>query len=352
MLYKYITAYQLIGITPPSDGKEQLLVEYPSGNAKAWITYDLDDHLYESDRASVTGSLMLKKFFGQTDEGDSEAEVIRQLTNFREKRKREVENGVFVVFEAIGEVESFSPRVGREFFDYMVSIGAPEGAVPKKKIKEKYQAKINALLASFALNADQICGIKKLKDDVLFISDHGKYIYSYSIIAGGKVTVTSPLQNDIIDFVSEAVKSLEKHTQLDSTTRLLVKSLDEESDELLSFLSSWSALEIFVKKIFKNYEKSAFEKLIKGGNPKIAPKFLQRIGKVMKDKYGLTDKFSLISYELSPDSAESDIEKFEHTNAKRNKLMHGENVIISSLPTNDARYLLQKYLKLHIISKH
>jgi hypothetical protein len=214
MRYKFISAYQLIGVTRLTDGEDQVLAEYPSIGAKAWITYDLDNHLYESDRASAAGLLMLKKFLGQAGEGDFEEEVIRELTNFREKRKKEVENGVFVVFEAIGEVESFSPRVGREFFDYMVSIGAPEGATPKKQIKEKYQAKINELLASFALSSDQVCGIKKFKDDVLFISDQGKYVYSYKIVSAGNVTVSTPIQDGIIEFVKDAVKSINKHKEL------------------------------------------------------------------------------------------------------------------------------------------
>lgn len=343
MRYKYISAYQLIGVTPPTDGEEQLLAEYSSVDAKAWITYDLDSHLFESDRASVVGSLILKKFVGQAREGNSEEEVKRELAEFQEKRKKEVENGVFVVFEAIGEVESFSPIVGREFFDYMVSIGAPEGAAPKKQIKEKYQDKINALLASLVLSLDQVCGIKKLKDDVLFINDQGKYVYSFDILGGGKVTITSPLKEDIIDYVRNNAESLGKHKPLDSPTRLLAKSLDEESDELLSFLSAWSGLEILLGKIFKQI----VSQIIGRGQPTISPNFLKRLSG--KKYNNLEDMFSLVSFELSPSSADDDFEKFDRIKNIRDKMVHeGKDVAISSLPTKETQKLLRKYLKLYL----
>lgn len=351
MRYKFISAYQLIGITRPTDGEDQILAEYPSIGAKAWITYDLDDPLCESDRGSAAGFLILKKFLGQEGEGDFEEEVIRELANFREKRKKDVENGVFVVFEAIGDVESFSPKNGREFFDYMVSIGAPEGAVPKKQIKEKYQAKINELLASLAISSDQVYGIKKLKDDVLFINDQGKYVYSFKIISDSKVTFSAPLQNGIIDFAKDAVKSFNKHKELLGSARLLVKSLAEENDELLSFISIWSGLEILINKLFKIYEKSIFGDLSQVENLSISSELLQRIRTVMKDKYGLGDKFSLVCYELSRDSAIEDIDKFKQIKGIRDKLLHGQEVNISSLPIKDLRYLVRKYLKLHMKAK-
>ena len=132
------------------------------------------------------------------------------------------------------------------------------------------------------------------------------------------------------------------------SARLLSRSIDEDSDDLQSFLSVWAGLEIFVSKNFKEFEEAAFKKLSGGNTPSAPSRFLLRIKAVMKDKYRLTDKFSFIASELSPDSSEEDIESFERIKEVRDKLMHGHEITVSTLPTEETRKLLQNYLKLRV----
>jgi hypothetical protein len=68
----------------------------------------------------------------------------------------------------------------------------------------------------------------------------------------------------------------------------------------------------------------------------------------MSDKYRLSDKFSVIAGELDDSEAEDDQHKFDAIKVTRDKLLHGEDVPISSLPTSDATQLLRKYLRLHL----
>ena len=76
-------------------------------------------------------------------------------------------------------------------------------------------------------------------------------------------------------------------------------------------------------------------------------KFVERIREVMKDKYGLSNKFALLSLELDGDAAEVDVADFQRIKAIRDRLIHGEDVPLDILPTRDVRRLLRKYLKLH-----
>jgi hypothetical protein len=343
MQYKYLAVYKLIGVTRPADGEEQVLVEYPAINAKALITYDVDGHLLELDKASVIGFLMLKGVFGPATKGTFEERLAHELEELKEKREKDVGQGVFIIFEAEGEVESFDPRNEREMPDFIIAI---DGA-PKQPIRSKYQAPINGLLASFALGSDQICGVKKVTDGVVFVNEDGKPVYSYTFEMSGKAIVSTSLMEDSITFVKNNAKALGKYQELVDSARLLSRSLDEGSDDLQSFLSVWAGLEIFISKNFKEFEEVAFKKLSGGTAPPAPSKFLQRIKGVMKDKYRLTDKFSVVSFELSPDSSEEDIKSFEVIKDVRDKLMHGHDISVSSLPTEDARKLLRKYLKLH-----
>jgi len=286
---------------------------------------------------------MLKGIFGPASKGAFEERLAHELEELKEKREKDVGQGVFVVFEAEGEVESFEPRNKREMPDFIIAI---DGA-PKKPIRSKYQAPINGLLVSFALGSDQICGVKKVTDGVIFFNEDGKPVYSYTLEVTGKAILSTGLKEDSITFVINNAKALGKHQPLVDSARLLSRSFDEGSDDLQSFLSVWAGLEIFVSKNFKEYEEVAFKKLSGGSAASELTKLLQHIKNVMKDKYRLTDKFSLVSFELSPETSEEDIRRFKDIKDVRDKLMHGHDIAISSLPTKDTRKLLRKYLKLH-----
>lgn len=343
MQYKYLAVYKLIGVARPSNGEEQLLAEYSAINAKALLTYDVDSRLLELDKASVIGFLMLKGGFGPTTEGTFEERLAHELEELKEKRKKDVGQGVFVIFEAEGDVESFEPRSEREMPDFIIAIKD----APKQPIRSKYQASINGLIASFAIGSDQICSVKKVTDGVVFINEDGKPVYSYTFEMSGKAIVSTGLMEESVTFVKNNAKALGKHQKLVDSAHLLSRSLDEDSDDLQSFISVWAGLEIFVSKSFKAFEEVAFNKLGGRKTPPALSRFLQRIKDVMKDKYRLTDKFSVVVFELSPDSSEEDIKSFKLIKDMRDNLMHGHDISVSSLPTEEARKLLRKYLKLY-----
>jgi len=344
MQYQYVAVYKLIGVTRPADGKEQELVEYPAIDAKSLITYDIDGHLLELDKASVIGFLILKGIFGKPSIGTFEERLAHELEEKKRKREKDVGQGVFVVFKAKGEIETFEPSNMREMPDFIIAF---HGA-PKQPIRSKYQAPINGLLASFALGSNDMYGVKKITDDVIFFNKDGKPVYSYTFGMNGKAILSTVLKNDSFTFVINNAKALGKHQLLVDSARLLSRSLDEDSDDLQTFLSVWAGLEIFIRKNFKEYEDVTFEKLSAGIAVSASSKLLGHIKNIMKDKYRLTGKFSLVSFVLAPEAAEEDIKRFVDIKEVRDKLMHGHDIEISSLPTEDTRKLLRKYLKLHV----
>ncbi len=139
-----------------------------------------------------------------------------------------------------------------------------------------------------------------------------------------------------------------RHQDLVDCARLLVRSLYDDNDALFSFLSTWSALEIFVNRSFRTYEKLVLEKLCQGGTPTAPSEFVERIRDVMRDKYGLSNKFALIASELDAGSAEGDTREFKRIKKIRDKLMHGEDVSLQALPIKDTLSLLRKYLRLYV----
>jgi hypothetical protein len=343
MHYRLIAVYEVRGIVRPKDGDEQVLVDYPSIGARAVIYPDMDAHLFEHDRALVIGNTMLDTLFGKANEGSFEEKVARALTDLRDRRRDEAKERLFVLYEAEGEIGPFNLRVQKELPEFIIAF---EGA-PKDAIRATHRPQINGLLASIAIGSEHVRGVKKIRDDIIFVNDSGKPVYTYDMKMSGRMSVSTSMEDAMLDFARDNAKVFAKHQDLASPGRLLIKSLDVENDELLSFLSAWSGLEIFINGSFRAYESSFFEKL-RGGEKPIAPsKLVESMREVMKKKYGLLDKFALVSFELAGDSAEADIDEFQQIKKTRDSLIHGRDVPFDTLPTTGVRGLLRKYLKLH-----
>lgn len=344
MRYNYIVVYKLNGISGRGGAQEQVLVEYPSDCATAFVSTDIDGHLHEHDKALAIGGMILGGFLGKPTEGTFEEKLKGELHALRERRQKETGEGVFLIFKASGEVESFNPTSQRKRPEFTISLGG----APKEPIRASYMAQVHGLLASIAVGCDHVYSVTKVTDSVVFVDEEGKPVYSYDLRVSGKASVTALFKDDMLAFAKNHAKSLAKHQQLVDAARLLSRSLSDEGDELLSFIAAWAGLEMFVNRTFPDYEKRAFGALTQAGQSPIPSRFLKRISQVMKDKYRLSDKFALLSFELVPDSAEREAEDFERIKGFRDNLMHGQDVDADTLPTEDVRRLLRKYLKLHI----
>jgi hypothetical protein len=156
MKYKFISANKIIGFSPPDKGKERVIATYPETRSEAILTYDLDDHLFHVDRAKAVGLMMLKGLVGQGAEGSFDDRLEHELAEIREARKKDISSGVFMVYKSEGEVDSWNPRNSRELEGFTIVI---EGT-PKEPIRQLHQAPICAVLTSFALASDNVCGVK------------------------------------------------------------------------------------------------------------------------------------------------------------------------------------------------
>ena len=117
---------------------------------------------------------------------------------------------------------------------------------------------------------------------------------------------------------------------------------------LRSFLAAWTALEIFVNKVFGDYEDRLFGELTEGPYPEARREHLARMREVMKDKYRLADKFAIIICQLCPNDADQDLAAFRKAKELRDDLSHGTEVTEPALPVAIVQGLIRKYLRLHL----
>lgn len=300
----------------------------------------------EVDEAAAVGNLLLKVIVGQGSEGTPEERLAREVEKLRQRRHKETGEAAFLIVEAEGEVADFSLQPLQELASYVLSIGD----APKEEIRSRHESSVHGLLAAIAIASEHLCGVKKVADSVTFLREDGKPFYCYTFNGSANVYMSSPLAPDALAQVPRHAKRLSRQQALVDASRLLTRSLAEDSDPLLSFLSIWSGIELFVNKNFKDYENRVLARLSVGTPPPIPQRVVERIRSVMSDKYRLSDKFSVIAGELADLDLAEDQLAFDSIKLVRDKLLHGEDIPLANLPTAEARRLLRKYLLLHLNS--
>lgn len=341
MKHIYTAAYKLIGATRPACDAEVVVGNFPDLHGKMSVVYEIDDHLFEIDRAAAAGTSMLKALVGQAGEVSMEDRIANEIANIREVRQFASASNVFLLYRAEGETDIWNPSTTNEFEEFVVAIDGAD----KSTIKRNHQKAIQGVIAAFALGSQHISGFTKIAEGVYFIDGTGKPNYSLSFGGSGKATISTTLKAETVDYAKQFSTHLANHKELTDPSRLLARSLDEESDVLLSYLSVWSALEIFINKAFRFYESEAL------GNPAnlgIPEPIVRRIRDVMSDKYRISDRFSLVSSSLDPAGADIDLAEFSTLKKIRDRLMHGAEVPLDTLPTARTEKLLRKYLNLHV----
>ncbi len=344
MKYKYLSAHKIIGVTWPAAQSEGVSIEYPDSRACALITPTLDDCLFELDRKTAAFQILVSRMGGRERQGTVEAQVAHALEELRERRDQEFGKGVFIVLEADGEVDTWNPTHSKETDDY---VWVYEGA-SETEIRQKYQALVNDILASFFVGSDLVDGVKKVADGVYFINDEGKPVYSMSLMEGVNATVSSALDLDAIDYVRTASAELATQDDLIKPIGLLTSSLDSESDDLRSFLSVWTSLEMFVNKIFSQYKPQFFDWIDKPSDEEKPRRFAERIREVKNGKYSLLDRYAVAAYILARRDAEDDIASFKIVKDIRDGLVHRGGVTSDPLPIADTRHLFRKIVRLHL----
>ena len=209
-----------------------------------------------------------------------------------------------------------------------------------------------SIISSLSISTNPEYHAEKVSSGIYFIDSNEKPLYSLTFQGGRARAIVSKT----IDFekekeISKLIGLSNENKQLKTPFRLLTQSLETTQDELRAFIFAWTALEILVNKIFTTYEEKFISNVIDDQNSHGVNQFLTRIKDVMKDKYRITDKFSLMASFLS-DEATEDIELFKSMKKIRNDISHGNEFNEETLPVENARKLVAKYLMGHMLSSN
>lgn len=347
MKYRHVVAYAIRGIQASSLIKDVVVLDRQNPRVQATLTGQPDPLLYEIDRRLAIGIVLLKGFFGRSQQSEIEVAVDEGVRSAVNSRKERQGSSAVLVVEVSGEVDVNFSEHSHETQDYILGFDLYDSSV----IRNNDAPIIASVVTSMNMSLKNLGSIEKLKDGTYLVDETGKVLYSYLLEAGKiNVGVSSPFVDDISIRASSLINALLNDPSMHRVVKLILEAYEHESDGLRAFLAAWAALEIFVNKAFVQYE-SMFTKALITKFPSDALEFyLERVQDVMKSRYRLLDKFNIIAHFLGQESAESDLTEFKILKERRDSLLHGENIPEQDLEAHKILDILSKYLKVHLNS--
>jgi hypothetical protein len=349
MRFEFISIFAVKGLTHPEGSADREILAEQSNGMRAILTRDASSYSFERDRGLAVVGAMMRGFFGlQPNTEDFRSRVQNEIDELWATRVKSFGKTPYLVVLAKGDYDSFDPSHEKEFDDFDFCFDAAD----KGAIRRQIQPRVTALVNAITSGLDSVVGVSKVADGVVFFRDNGKPVYTYTLTAlPVSVYKSSPLSDEQVVAVQQLFRLYSKDSALPRVQQLLQSSFETADDILRSFLAAWSAFEIFVNKVFADYQKSFFEGLVEDGRLGAKKKYLERIQDVMKDKYRVNDKFAAIAFQLSAETADEDLQSVSGAKKVRDRLAHGETVDDSEFPVKTIREIASKYVRLHVTRK-
>ena len=346
MRFEHFIMYRLRGLVYDAEAPDIEILNVPDDSLNALITTRPDEHCLITDTDATIANALLSGIF-RGESAPLNTVLPERIEAIRKTRKSESGNDPFLVVRRNGIVAQFILTHQRQFDNFVVSINA----VNKQEIREVSKPFIDRVLTSFTLVQGSISSIEVVADSIVFFKDDGTRVHSYSFKGSANLQVSKVLSADIAQVpelyadLSQVAKLRRK--DLSRAIGLAVASLQSDKNPLRSFLTAWSALEIFIQKVFPIYEQELFEKLNDSPKSDARSISIDRIKDVMKDKYRLADKFAIIATELASHDADKDLSDFQEAKKIRDGI-HAEDVSAEKLPLETVRNIYNRYLSLHL----
>jgi hypothetical protein len=344
MLCRYFAVFvaHSINLAP---GDESLNVhEDATQRSSAVLVRDPSMLLAHADRGAALGTIMLRGVFGSPDPREVDIKLAEEVTNIATARLKEASDAPFLVITIELDVEpNFrEPRIDQS--QYSVCFDA----IDKDAIRAMARPTADRILGALVIASEVESRFDRLKESMYLVGADGHITYSLTATFGAASLLVRRLSTDLPERVAKYLSPVgNRRLDLSTVYSLLRSAVDGQTEPLRAFVAAWSALEIFTNKVFQAYEEIWFVGLSKG---KMAAetKHLERIRAVMKEKYRLSDKFTIVTVVLALDDSDVDIAEFADLKNTRDALFHSGASDESQLPAHRTLTLARKYIRLHV----
>jgi hypothetical protein len=347
MEYKHTVVYRLEGISSSNLDEDKLVFQDEDLGITVVLTSDVNRHCLSIDRGLACLSLLLRGMFADEKMQELPAAIDSEITKIQEERLSKEKSGAYAAIVISGQAElDIREDLYIEADQFTISFDA----IDKESIRNQHKERIHAIVASIAISTNPEYHAEKMASGICFFDANDKPLYTYTPQGGrARLILAKPVGLEKEAEICRVIGLSIANMQLKTPFRLLTQSLETTQDNLRAFISAWSALEILTHKVFPVYEKLFIAGIMNDHSSYGVNDFMRRIKEVMRDKYRLTDKFSLVASFLSSEATE-DIKLFKNMKKERDNISHGNEFDEEALPVEDARKLASKFLMNHMLA--
>lgn len=348
MDYTYTVIYRFEGIAATNLEEDMIVYEDDSLGVTVILTNDVNRHCLILDRGLACASLLLRGMFGDEKAQELPIAVETEVTKIQEERVSKISSAAYTVITIKGQAElEIKDNLHRETEQFRICFDA----IDRDLLRKTHEETIHSIISSLSISTSPEYHAEKITSGIHFIDSSNKLLYSFTMQGGrARMILAKPIGPEKGKEISKIIGLSCGNALFKTPFRLLTQSLENTQDELRAFIAAWTALEILTNKIFSTYEEKFISGITHEHNSHGVNQFLIRIKNVMKDKYRLADKFSLIASFLSDDIS-GDIELFKSMKIIRDNISHGKEFNEETLPVENARKMVAKYLKSHMLSE-
>ena len=347
MDYKHIVIYRLEGISDNNLDSDKTIYEDDTKGISIILSKDVNRHCLALDTGQAALYCIFNGIFGDKKIQELPSVIDAVVKKIQEERASKEKTGAYAVIIIKGDAElDIKDSLHRETEQFRICFDA----INKESIQSLHKDIIYSIVSSLAMTTEPEYHAVKITSGTYFLDENEKPLYSFTMEGrGGRYIASKPIDSERENEINNIISLTSSNLQFKTPYRLFTQSLETTQDQLRSFIFGWTSLEILINKTFSTYEECFITNIADDHDSHGVTQFLTRIKDTMKDKYRLTDKFSLIASFLSED-AEADIESFKRMKSLRDDISHGKEFNEEALPVEEIRKMVAKYLKGHLMS--
>jgi hypothetical protein len=346
MRYTHVRAWTAIGGIGLPQGKSRIVLAETDTGIYSFET-DVNEPLALADRGQAMGNAMLAAMVGQSKGATASESLSVALDEIRKERDRKTGKLPILLFVGHGEVDVRQEGTRREEQDYIVTFES----IDKVAIRDRYNHSHRSMQLALALESSTWVRFNEIAVGSYCTAPNGKTVYSINFTARGEASVSTSLTDSAAESIYRRFSILNKQAELTSTVRLFADMAHWGREPLRAFISGWTALEILIKKTFREYEEAFYGGLASPHQPEVTELFLKRVREAHGPNPNVRDQFLAMSAVLLSQQTQKDVnadlEAFQTIKKQRDQIAHGAEFDESRLPIGDLSRLLTKYLAAH-----
>lgn len=329
MRYKYISIYELQGIL--FKNIDESVLTFSNSGLTATIANTIDSYCLDIDTSNSVSSITLGSNPYDNMKLPFEDKFKLILKDEQERRRKNYGTGPYVVFEGTGFDASKKLKTPKEYNQFILCIADNQLDDDQLySIKESYQDKTHGVLTALFISIDTFYKIRKVGDAIVHYNNDNKPIYTLSFHLSGDAFTSRLCTNEDIENIITSSTALIDNKEFKTINKIIAKSIDSRNDKLLSFLSGWTALEIFINKTFSLYKELGY------------------LREDIASSNNLKEQFAAICKQLSPNTADENERVFRRIHKLRNDLVHRNDFDLKKLPVAETQSLLRELIQLHL----